>query len=176
MTLWIAYGLSILFAALASLADLTTIFLGGASYRYQFSTIFRVALTSATDAQVGTQESDGFGRDPLLKHLKNARVDIGGERGLGTENIEGIAVREEGRSKDKNGCSSTTQEREQTEPERPNVRDIETGEAASDSHEAGEIVEDVEKKAEADMREHTTLETETVGPEERASILVSPVS
>ncbi|KAL8753297.1 MAG: hypothetical protein Q9184_005465 [Pyrenodesmia sp. 2 TL-2023] len=75
-TLWIAYGLSLLFSTLAAIVGLVAITLSGASYSNQFSTIVRVAKTGELNVDPGDQRSDGFGRDPLPEHLKHARLDM----------------------------------------------------------------------------------------------------
>ncbi|KAL8877387.1 MAG: hypothetical protein Q9192_008676 [Flavoplaca navasiana] len=80
-TLWIAYGLSILFSALAAIAGIGVIVLGGASYSNQFSTVVRVAKTGDLDVDIVDQKSDGFGRDPLPDYLEHARLDMWGHRG-----------------------------------------------------------------------------------------------
>ncbi|KAL9632579.1 MAG: hypothetical protein Q9204_003730 [Flavoplaca sp. TL-2023a] len=80
-TLWIAYGLSILFSALAAIAGIVVIILGGASYSNQFSTVVRVAKTGDLDVDIVDQKSDGFGRDPLPDYLEHARLDMWGDRG-----------------------------------------------------------------------------------------------
>lgn len=82
VTLWIAYGLSILFSALAAIAGIVAIVLGGASYSNQFSTIVRVAKTCDLDVDIVDPKSDGFGRDPLPDYLERARLDVGGHRGV----------------------------------------------------------------------------------------------
>ncbi|KAL8985284.1 MAG: hypothetical protein Q9205_000982 [Flavoplaca limonia] len=75
-TLWIAYGLSLLFSTLAAIVGLIAVNLSGASYSNQFSTIMRVAKTGELNVDLGDQRYDGFGRDPLPKHLKHARLDM----------------------------------------------------------------------------------------------------
>ena len=81
VTLWIAYGLSILFSALAAIAGIVAIIVGGASYSTQFSTIVRVAKTDDLDVDIVDRKSDGFGRDPLPDYLKHARLNLWADRG-----------------------------------------------------------------------------------------------
>ena len=74
-TLWIAYGLSILFSTFAAIAGIVAIILSGAS------TIVRVAKQSHLDVDEVDQKSDGFGRDPLPEYLEHARLTLWGRRG-----------------------------------------------------------------------------------------------
>ena len=71
VTLWIAYGLSIFFSALAAIAGIVAIILSGASYSNEFSTIVRVTKTGDLDVEIGDRKSDGFGRDPLPGYLEH---------------------------------------------------------------------------------------------------------
>lgn len=73
-TLWIAYGTSIAFAAIAVLVGAIALYLNGASYSDNFSTVVRVAKTASFSVEV--KDSDGSGSDPLPKHLRGARLDM----------------------------------------------------------------------------------------------------
>ncbi|KAK5740520.1 hypothetical protein LTR17_004557 [Elasticomyces elasticus] len=77
VTLWIAYGLSILFTALAVLAGTIALIQNGASYSNYFSTVLRVSRTTELDVQVAGR--DGPGHDPLPAYLQHARLDIGSQ-------------------------------------------------------------------------------------------------
>ncbi|KAK5701737.1 hypothetical protein LTR97_004555 [Elasticomyces elasticus] len=77
VTLWIAYGLSILFTALAVLAGTIALVQNGASYSNYFSTILRVSRTAELDIQVAGR--DGPGHDPLPAYLQDARLDLGSQ-------------------------------------------------------------------------------------------------
>ncbi|KAF4626926.1 hypothetical protein G7Y89_g11231 [Cudoniella acicularis] len=74
-TLWIAYGLSILFTTLAVIIGMIALILNGASYSNNFSTIIRVSRT--TELNVEVTDQDVFGRDPLPSYLKHARLNMG---------------------------------------------------------------------------------------------------
>ena len=74
-TLWIAYGLSVLFATLAVIVGTTTLVLSGVSYSHNFSTVVRVSRTANLSVEV--LKRDGFGADPLPNYLKDARLDVG---------------------------------------------------------------------------------------------------
>ena len=76
VTLWIAYGLSILFTLLTVMAGIGALFLNEASYSDNFSTMLRINRTAEISAEV--RERDGSGRDPLPKYLKHARLNISG--------------------------------------------------------------------------------------------------
>lgn len=52
--------------------------LNGASYSNNFSTIVRVARTADLSTDILDKERDGFGRDPLPKYLKHARLNMTG--------------------------------------------------------------------------------------------------
>ena len=82
-TLWIAYGLSMLFTALAVLIGMVAMLSNGESYSNSFSSIVRVARTADLSAEV--RGKDGSGSDPLPPYLKEARLDVGAcaRRGMG---------------------------------------------------------------------------------------------
>ena len=71
-TLWIAYGLALLFAALAIAIGLASILLMGSAFENTFSTIVRVGRVSTVTEYM--QDSDGKGTAPLPKHLRKARL------------------------------------------------------------------------------------------------------
>lgn len=70
-----------MFSALAAIAGIVAIIVGGASYSTQFSTIVRVAKTGDLDVDIVDRKSDGFGRDPLPDYLKHARLNLWADRG-----------------------------------------------------------------------------------------------
>ena len=73
-TLWISYGLAVLFTTLAVVAGVVALILNGVSYSDNFSTIVRVSRTA--DMSVEVMDDDGDGREPLPKYLKEARFDM----------------------------------------------------------------------------------------------------
>ena len=75
-TLWIAYGLSILFTTLVAIAGIIALLLNGASYSDNFSTIVRVTRTADLSTDILDKDRDSFGRDPLPEYLKHARLNI----------------------------------------------------------------------------------------------------
>ncbi|KAK5679710.1 hypothetical protein LTS10_007658 [Elasticomyces elasticus] len=77
VTLWIAYGLSILFTALAVSAGIIALVQNGASYSNYFSTVLRVSRTAELDVQVAGR--DGPGHDPLPAYLHHARLGLGSQ-------------------------------------------------------------------------------------------------
>ncbi|KAK5169089.1 uncharacterized protein LTR77_006398 [Saxophila tyrrhenica] len=72
LKLWIAYGAAVGLAALAAAIGCVTMFLNGACYSNNFSTIFRAARGAEIDHEV--REEDLKGQDPLPKYLAEARV------------------------------------------------------------------------------------------------------
>ncbi|KAK5739812.1 hypothetical protein LTR17_005098 [Elasticomyces elasticus] len=74
-TLWIAYGLAILFSTLAVIVGLVFLVISGASYDTTFSTIVRVA--KAAHLNVDLMGDEGAGYQPLPKRLANARLAVG---------------------------------------------------------------------------------------------------
>ncbi|KAK5704511.1 hypothetical protein LTR17_021819 [Elasticomyces elasticus] len=75
VTLWIAYGLAILFATLAVVAGLVFLFISGASYDTTFSTIVRVA--NVANLTVDLKDDEGTGYQPLPERLAKARLVVG---------------------------------------------------------------------------------------------------
>lgn len=75
VTLWIAYGLAILFTLLAAVAGMAALIINGASYSDNFSTIVRISRTAELSVEV--MDYDGSGHDPLPTYLKHARIDLG---------------------------------------------------------------------------------------------------
>ena len=73
-TLWVAYGIAVLFASLATLLGLLTIWRSKASYSHRFSTIVRVARTADLSEEV--RSDDKSGQDPLPEYLKRAHLDL----------------------------------------------------------------------------------------------------
>ncbi|KAK3675115.1 hypothetical protein LTR78_005049 [Recurvomyces mirabilis] len=71
-TLWIAYGLALLFAALAVTIGLASILLMGSAFENTFSTIVRVGRISMVTEDI--DECDGRGTAPLPGHLRKARM------------------------------------------------------------------------------------------------------
>nr|OQO30787.1 hypothetical protein B0A51_01448 [Rachicladosporium sp. CCFEE 5018] len=71
-TLWIAYGLAIVFATLSVLGGAIALLLNGASYSTTFSTIVRVGRTVQLSEEVSAADGEGF--EPLPKHLAKAKV------------------------------------------------------------------------------------------------------
>ncbi|MDI1487031.1 MAG: hypothetical protein OHK93_006294 [Ramalina farinacea] len=95
-TLWISYGLSIFFTTLAATAGIIAVLLNGASYSNNFSTIVRVARTADLSTEILDKERDGFGRDPLPKYLKHARLNMsGGADGVAAASAAGGANTDE---------------------------------------------------------------------------------
>ena len=99
-TLWLAYGLAILFSVLSVAAGLYAIFVSGRSYSKHFSTIVRVARTA--DLSEDVLEHERSGEDPLPRRLKHARLDFGGvgllQRSVSKEAHEKFSSPSEGQS------------------------------------------------------------------------------
>jgi hypothetical protein len=72
--LWIAYGIAIIFTAIAALLGLIAVAASGASYSSSsnFSSTFRLATGALLSATVRDQDLDG--RDPLPAHLVKAKM------------------------------------------------------------------------------------------------------
>jgi hypothetical protein len=73
-TLWLAYGIAILFTLLAVAIGFYAIVANGASFTNDFSTIVRV--TKSAELSVEIEEEDGAGKNPLPKYLEKARLGI----------------------------------------------------------------------------------------------------
>ncbi|KAK5674200.1 hypothetical protein LTS10_013037 [Elasticomyces elasticus] len=74
-TLWIAYGLAILFSTLAVIVGLVFLVISGASYDTTLSTIVRVA--KAAELTVELKDEEGAGCQPLPDKLAKARLVVG---------------------------------------------------------------------------------------------------
>lgn len=72
--LWLAYGLSILFTLVATAIGFWALVTEGASYRDNFSTVFRIAR--GADVSVAMNEEDLDGNDPIPAHVKNASIRL----------------------------------------------------------------------------------------------------
>ena len=85
----------ILFTILAAIAGIIALLLNGASYSNNFSTIVRVARPADLSAEVSIKDSDGFGRDPLPRYLKHARLSIQGTKNAAGDNADENAASSE---------------------------------------------------------------------------------
>ncbi|KAK4890403.1 hypothetical protein LTR27_010931 [Elasticomyces elasticus] len=74
-TLWIAYGLAILFSTFVVAVGLAFLVISGASYDTTFSTIVRVARAAHLNADLMVDEGAGY--QPLPKRLAKARLAVG---------------------------------------------------------------------------------------------------
>ncbi|KAK3625747.1 hypothetical protein LTR56_020251 [Elasticomyces elasticus] len=74
-TLWIAYGLAILFSTSAVIVGLVFLVVSGASYDTTFSTIIRVAKAAHLNADLLGDEGAGY--QPLPQRLAKARLMVG---------------------------------------------------------------------------------------------------
>lgn len=71
--LWLPYGIAILLTAIAVIVGFIAILLNGASYRDEFSTVFRVA--KGAEIKPGDiQDEDLDGKDPMPKYLSKVKV------------------------------------------------------------------------------------------------------
>ena len=70
--LWTAYGLAIGFTALTVIAGFWALFVSGASYSDDFSTVFRVAHGATMAVKMNPEDTNGA--SPLPEHLKKAEV------------------------------------------------------------------------------------------------------
>ncbi|KXT04967.1 hypothetical protein AC578_10324, partial [Pseudocercospora eumusae] len=75
LTLWISYGLAILFTTVAVAAGWIAIFLNGCSYSDNFSTFVRVGRMAVMSNEVKAEDLSGC--DPLPEYLERTRIDIG---------------------------------------------------------------------------------------------------
>lgn len=92
-TLWLAYGLAILFACIIVAFGATLMFVHNASYNGNFSTVFRASRAAEISAEVAHE--DGNAHEPLPKYLARARVRFsqgGSARSAGTSS--GVETRE----------------------------------------------------------------------------------
>jgi hypothetical protein len=71
----IAYGFSIIFAALAVTAGMMTIIMNGTSFSNDFSTILRVRRSAGLSMEV--KDGDTTKSDPLPRYLKHACIGVG---------------------------------------------------------------------------------------------------
>ncbi|KAF2773458.1 hypothetical protein EJ03DRAFT_265063 [Teratosphaeria nubilosa] len=74
--LWLAYGLALFCAVIASLMGTFAILASGASYSNSFSAILRIARQAHLTMEVLPGDADG--RDPLPDYIAKARVRFGG--------------------------------------------------------------------------------------------------
>lgn len=74
-TLWVAYGLAILFTVVALGLGLTSMVRSNASFANNFSTVVVTSRTAPMTDEV--RQSEGDGRQPLSKRLAEARMMIG---------------------------------------------------------------------------------------------------
>ncbi|KAK5727108.1 hypothetical protein LTR15_003000 [Elasticomyces elasticus] len=81
-TLWVAYGLAILFTVLSLVIGIISIALNQGSFRNDFSTVLRTTKTAALSIDVLESETDG--RQPVPRHLAKARIRVG----LGTATLD----------------------------------------------------------------------------------------
>lgn len=72
--LWIAYGIAIFVSVVATLAGFLALWLNGASYSSDFSTIHRVGYSAVLSTSI--QLGDVDGADPLPKHLGKAKFNL----------------------------------------------------------------------------------------------------
>jgi hypothetical protein len=72
----LAYGLAVLFAAIAVVIGGLALLASGESYSYTFSTLLRTTRHKAVDAVVKPDDTNG--QDPLPKHIAEARIMVGG--------------------------------------------------------------------------------------------------
>lgn len=99
-TLWLAYGIAILFSMIGVIIGLCCISSTVASFSNDFSAVFRAARQATVSVEM--KETDGDGRDPLPNYLKEATVGFGGGiwnadmRSLGTTNGQMVAERGKG--------------------------------------------------------------------------------
>ena len=91
MRLWIAYGLGILFSAIAAAIGLLALIANGVSYSPEFSTIYRLALGARTDVDIKREDLDGT--DPLPAYLSKARIWLDA---AGDPQKQGLVVTVEG--------------------------------------------------------------------------------
>lgn len=89
-TLWIAYGIAIMFTTLAVGMVLTALVRNAASYDSSFSTVVRIARGGELSEYM--DEYDGHGQQPLPQHLRSARL-VAMARPIGPEETKtGISV------------------------------------------------------------------------------------
>ena len=74
LTLWLSYGIAILFTFFAVACGFCAIVANNASFTNDFSTIVRVAR--AAELSVHLEAEDRGGEDPLPSYLKLAQLDI----------------------------------------------------------------------------------------------------
>jgi len=72
--LWIAYGLAILFTAIAVIIGLLAMVLNGVAYSNHFSTVLRTTRFANIDPKV--LPDDGDGKDPMPNRLARAVVSF----------------------------------------------------------------------------------------------------
>lgn len=98
-TLWLAYGLAILFACIIVAFGTILMIMQNASYNGNFSTIFRASRAAQISAEVSHE--DGSAHEPLPKYLATAKVrftqaekvdEVGTSSGLETRDKSGNAV------------------------------------------------------------------------------------
>lgn len=100
--LWLAYGIAIFFAVMASVIGLRALFATGASYSQDFSTVLRIGRGALMSTEVKDGDTDG--KDKLPKYLEEAQVWLRPANALApTSKAEGV------RSSD--DISPNTQER-----------------------------------------------------------------
>ncbi|KAF7191813.1 hypothetical protein HII31_06858, partial [Pseudocercospora fuligena] len=74
LTLWVAYGIALGFAAVALIVAFVVMCFEGVSYSNVYSTLIRVARTA--DLSEDVHPEDGSGSDPLPEYLERARLEV----------------------------------------------------------------------------------------------------
>jgi hypothetical protein len=74
--LWLAYGLAILFAFLATMVGLMSLYINGSSYSNTFSTVMRITRDAQLSVEISKE--DGTGANPLPAYIANATISFRG--------------------------------------------------------------------------------------------------
>jgi len=71
-TLWLAYGIAILFSSISATVGIVAVYSNGLSYSNDFSTVLRVSRHA--DMTVEIHSSDIDGSDPLPRYLAKCNI------------------------------------------------------------------------------------------------------